>query len=130
MCLKGGFWQTVLNLTSKRMIVQRQMREIYEETFWKWPQTGGCPKGVSACSVFGWKSKGVGKGSVSAINTLGHADWDLILFVRCLYFCLNFKSYFIVLWEEQKVLGSVIGYCFEKERKLPFIFSPSALNPQ
>jgi hypothetical protein len=25
-------------------------------------------------------------------------------------------------------LGSVIGYCFEKERKLPFIFSPLAFK--
>lgn len=35
--------------------------------------------------------------AVSAINTWRHADLDLILLVRCLYFCLNFKNDFILL---------------------------------
>ena len=29
------------------MIKKRQMGEIYEEPFQKWPETGGFPKGVS-----------------------------------------------------------------------------------
>jgi hypothetical protein len=81
---------------------------------------------VNGSSIFVCKSK-VGEREV-VINTWRHSDCALIVLVRCLYFCLNFKSYFIVICEEQKVLGSVIGYCFEKERKLPFIFSPLAFK--
>lgn len=70
------------------------------------------------------------RGKKCTAGTYVKAREDLILLLRYLYFCLDFKSNFIVICEEQKVLGSVIGYCFEKERKLPFIFSPLALNPQ
>lgn len=103
------------------MIVKRQIdgwdlwRDLLEVASNRWlPERNQCTQ------CFGCRKKE--EKDVSAINTWRHADPDLIMLVRCLYFCLNFKSYFIVLWEEQKALVLWLVIVLKRKDYLSFSF--------